>query len=427
MTAASVRVPAVGGTRLVPVPDPIAADYLRLGLRLDQHIPGVVDGYYGPAEIKAEIDLEQRRPPGRLLADVRELAERVEREVDDPDRRRWLADQLVALETQAQVLAGEPVPYAAQVERMMGFAPTIRDDSVFEAAAAVIDTHLPGPGSLAARLEAWDASLEVPVDRLAVVAEWLVDRYRSKAAEDFGLPEGEGLRIGLVRDQPWSAYNWYDGGRQSRIDINTDLPSRASSLVLVIAHETYPGHHLEGAWKEADLVDGAGRLEASILLINTPESPISEGLADVGTRFATPIEERADLLVELFERAGMPVGADPTVARETAVRAVELAAARAVLGGAQGNAAMRRHADGASHEDVLAYLQDVGRFSPGAAAKRLEFIEHPLWRTYAFVYADGAALIERWLEAAPASEQLGRFGRLLHEQVTPGRLLAELG
>jgi hypothetical protein len=88
---------------------------------------------------------------------------------------------------------------------------------------------------------------------------------------------------------------------------------------------------------------------------------------------------------------------------------------------------MRRHADGASHEDVLGYLQDVGRFSPDAAAKRLEFIEHPLWRTYAFAYADGAALIERWLEAAPASERVELFGRLLHEQITPGRLLAELG
>jgi hypothetical protein len=427
MTAALPRVPAVGGTRLVPAPDPIAADYLRLGLRLDQHVPGVVDGYYGPADLKAEVDLEQRRSPARLLTDARALAERVEREVDDPDRRRWLADQIVALETQAQVLAGEPLPYAAQVERMMGFAPTIRDDSEFEAAAAQIDEHLPGPGTLSARLEAWDASLEVPVDRLLAVVEWLVDRYRSKAAADFGLPDGEGLRIGLVRGQPWSAYDWYDGGRRSRIDINTDLPARASSLVLVIAHETYPGHHLEGAWKEADLVDGAGRLEASILLINTPESPISEGLADVGTRFATPLDERVDLLVELFGRAGMPVGADPRLARETAERAVDLASARAVLGGVQGNAAMRHHADGASHEDVLAYLQDVGRFCPRAAAKRLEFIEHPLWRTYAFVYADGAALIERWLEAAPASERIGRFGRLLHEQMTPGRLLAELG
>jgi hypothetical protein len=427
VTASRQRVAAVGGARLVAAPDPIAAEYLRLGLRLDQHTPGVVDGYYGPADLKAEIDLEQRRAPARLLDDARALAERVGREIDDAGRRAWLGDQLVALQAQAQALAGEPLPYATQVERMMGFAPTIRDDAVFDAAAAVVDEHLPGPGTLEARLEAWDATLEVPVDRLPSVVDWLVDRYRSKAALDFGLPDGEGLRVGLVHDQPWGAYNWYDGGRRSRVDINTDLPVRASSLILLVAHEAYPGHHLEAAWKETDLVDRDGHLEASILLINTPESPISEGLADVGTSFASPLAERADLLVELFERAGMAVAADPVRARDTAERAVELAGAREVLGAVRGNAAMRRHAGGASHEDVLAYLRDVGRFSVEVAAKRLEFIEHPLWRTYAFVYADGAALIERWLEAAPASDRVARFGRLLHEPLTPGRLLAELG
>ena len=46
-------------------------------------------------------------------------------------------------------------------------------------------------------------------------------------------------------------------------------------------------------------------------------------------------------------------------------------------------------ADGASHDEVLAYLHDVGGYAPSVAAKRLEFIEHPLWRTYVFCYAGG--------------------------------------
>ena len=58
--------PAVGGLRDVPVPDPIARDYLLLALRLDQHIPGLVDGYFGPADLKAQVDIEQLRPPARL-------------------------------------------------------------------------------------------------------------------------------------------------------------------------------------------------------------------------------------------------------------------------------------------------------------------------------------------------------------------------
>ena len=68
---------------------------------------------------------------------------------------------------------------------------------------------------------------------------------------------------------------------------------------------------------------------------------------------------------------------------------------------------------------MLAYLRDVGRYERATAAKRLEFIEHPLWRTYVFVYAEGEALLRRWLESVPEAERVARFGRLLHEQLTP--------
>jgi len=63
-------VPAVGGTRTVPAPDAIARDYLLLGLRLDQHIPGLVDGYFGPTDLKAQVDMEQLRSPARLRDDA---------------------------------------------------------------------------------------------------------------------------------------------------------------------------------------------------------------------------------------------------------------------------------------------------------------------------------------------------------------------
>jgi hypothetical protein len=347
--------------------------------------------------------------------------------VDDAERRDWLTAQLRALEAHAAGLAGEPLPYDELVARAMGFAPPRHDEAEFRDALAVLDARLPGAGAINDRIAAWDRQLEIPVDRLLAVVDWLVGRFRERAERLFGLPAGEDLRVSLVTDQPWSGYNWFDGGRRSRVDINTDLPVRAPDLVHTVAHETYPGHHVEHAWKEADLVDRQARLEASILLINTPECPISEGLADLGTDFAAPLAERADLLVELFERAGLAVAGDPARARETAELAVALAGPRQAIGAIRGNAAFLLHADGRSHDEVLTYLQEVGGYTCELAAKRLEFIEHPLWKTYVFVYAEGEALLRRWLEAAPAPERVARFGRLLHEQVTPGRLLAEPG
>jgi hypothetical protein len=412
-------VPAVGGTRMVPAPDPVARDYILLALRLDQHIPGLVDGYFGPADLKATVDMEQLRSPERLRDDAMDLRGRLAAEVADPARRSWLDAQLVALATQAGGLAGESLPYLDYVTRCFAYAPPRYPDEQFDAAAARIAELLPGDAPLADRLEAWDARFVVPVDRLPGVVEWLVARFRDQAAADFGLPDGEDLRVSLVTGQPWSAYNWFDGGRRSRVDVNTDLPVRASDLIGTIAHETYPGHHLEHAWKEADLVDTQGRLESSILLINTPECLISEGLADLGVRFASPPAGRVDLLVETYERAGLSFAADHAATRQAAESSVALAVERERLGAISGNAAILRHTDGRSHDEVVAYLRDVGRYSAIRAEKALQFIEDPLWRTYVFVYAEGEALLRRWLEGVAEPERAARFGRLLREQLTP--------
>jgi hypothetical protein len=417
---------AVGGERNVPVPDPFARDYILLGLRLDQHIPGFVDGYFGPADLKSQVDMGQLHAPARLAEDAEALLARLSHEVADAQRRDWLAAQLVALRTHASGLAGDRLPYLDEVSQSFAWTPIRRDDAVFDAAAAEIEALLPGSGPLADRLAAWDTRFEVAVDRLPGVIDWLVGRFRSTASTLFGLPNGEDVRVGLVTDQPWSGYNAYDGGLRSRVDINTDLPIRAADLVDTVAHETYPGHHLEHAWKEADLVERQGRLESSLILYNTPECLISEGLAVLAVDFAATPAEQVDILVELYERAGMAIAADLGAARESAERTVAMTVPRRRLAESRVNTALIRHADAVSHDEALAYLQRAGRYPPRLAQKILEFIEQPLSRTYTFVYNEGEALLRRWLEVVPAEERPARFGRLLHEQLTPTAIAAEL-
>lgn len=424
--APPIRVPAVGGTRDVPAADPIATEFILLALRLDQRIPGLVDAYYGPASLKAQVDMEQPRSAARLRDHAFALRDRVNAEVAEPDRRAWLDAQLVALAAQADVLAGTTIAYEDLVTRCMGFAPTRRPDAEFDDARRAIETLLPGPGALSDRLEAWDRGLELPSDGLRPVLGWLIDRFRQQARDLFGLPEGEGLRLSFVTGQPWSAYDWYDGGRRSRIDVRTEPPVLAPDAISLIAHEAYPGHHLDGAWKEAELVDRLGRTEASILLINTPSGPMAEGLAEAGASFAVPAGSEVDLLLEVAERAGLPVAADPAAARATAERAVAIDGPRRRLKAIGGNAAFLRHADGRSRDEVLGYLRDVGGESASRAERRLDFIEHRSWRTYVFVYADGEALVRRWLDAVPG-DRVARFGRLLRESWTPSMLQAEIG
>jgi hypothetical protein len=418
---------AVGGTRQVPVPDAVARDYLLLALRLDQHLPGTVDGFYGPAELKARVDMEQLRSPARLAEDAVALRARLDEEVrDDAPRRHWLDLQLMALETLARVRAGEDIPYLEQVERCFAITPTRRPDAEIEDAAAALDALLPGEGSLTDRRAADDERWTIPPDRVRPVVDAVVPRFRAWAAGHYAIPERDDLAVNLVRGQPWSGYNWYDGGYRSRVDFNLDLPVRLPQFVGVVAHETYPGHHLEHALKEAVLVEAHGHGEASALLINTPECLISEGLANLGRELVVPPERLPDLLVELAPVAGLPFAGDAAALREAAVRQAAIREQREILDQARLNAALLLHADGRPRDEVLDYLVTVGRFDAATAAKRLEFIEHPLWRLYIYVYFEGERQLRDWLHLVPPAERPARFGRLLTEPQTPASIQAEI-
>jgi hypothetical protein len=416
---------AVGGEREVPVPDAIARDYLLLGLRLEQHMAGTVDGYFGPADLKARTDLEPLRAPARLAEDAEALRERLPSEVPDPARRHWLDLQLVALGTLARVQGGEPMAYLDQVRGCFSITPERRPEARIEAAATALDALLPGDGTLADRLAAEDARWTIDPERVRAVVDVLVPRYRAWAARHYEIPEGDRLAVNLVRDQPWTGYNWYDGGYRSRVEFNLDLPLRLPSFAGVVAHETYPGHHLEHALKEHVLVERLGHGESSILLINTPECLISEGLANLGRELVVPPAALEDLLVELAPVAGIALAADPGALRDAA-RQAAIRAQREVLDQARLNAALRLHADGEPHDDVLEYLVAVGRMPVESAAKRLQFIEHPLWRLYIHVYFEGEDLLRRWLHLVPEADRPARFGRLLTEPHTPRSIVTEL-
>ncbi len=372
------------------MPDPVARDYLLLALRLDQRIPGLVDGYFGPAELKARVDMEQGRSPARLRDDAAGLRDRLAAEVADADRRAWLDAQLVALETQAAALAGEPLPYLDHVTRCFAYRPPRRPDAEFDAAAAAIDALLPGNEPLADRLDAFDRRFEIAVDRLPPILDWLVARFRATAAATFGLPDGEDLRVSLVRDQPWSGYNWFDGGRRSRVDINTDLPIRPFG-----ARRYRRPRDLSRTPSRARVEGGRpGRRPRPPRGIDPadqhPGVPHQRGPRRPRHRVRGPWTTTWPICWS-SSTSGPGCRSRPTrsAAKDAAERTVALTSARRSLLAVRGNAAILRHADGRSHEDVLDYLRTVGRMPAEVAAKRLEFIEHPLWRTYVFIVRRG--------------------------------------
>ncbi len=216
--------------------------YLELCLRLGRHVDGLVDAYYGPPEIKEQIDAEELRAPAALVKDAFALLE----STDDS----WLAAQLVGLETVARKLAGEQIPYEDEVERCYGVRPEWVLEESFEAAHRELDDVLPGDGTLVERYQVWREDDALDGESLAGVYDAMLTDFRERTKALFGLPEGESVEVEYVSDEPWSAFNYYQGGLRSRIAINTDTTLIPDFVHGMATHEAYPGHHTEHAWKE---------------------------------------------------------------------------------------------------------------------------------------------------------------------------------
>jgi hypothetical protein len=399
--------------------DNLAREYLRLALAAGTHYDGIVDAYYGPAELRREAEAEPGTPEtiahaaatlrGRLTGIVEE------------QRRRWLHGQLLALETIMRRLAGEELDYRDEVARCFDAQPQATPAAVYDEAHRRLDELLPPGPSLRQRVEARGERLTVPADRLPAILDWLVEQIRADCRRHYPVPQGESLTISLVAGQPWSGYNWYDGELRSRVEINTDLPVRASDLIGLVTHECFPGHHLEHAWKEQRLYREAGRAEVSVQLINTPEAYISEGLAEVGGNLIISPDRWAELFDEICRRA------DIALEPAEAGRQWQVGRALHSLRGSSGDASLMLHAEGRPREEVVGFVETRALRTREQAEKTLEFISHPLWRTYVFCYAGGERLLTDWCRAAGDQEaQRQRFFRLLTEQLTPSQIAGEL-
>jgi hypothetical protein len=386
----------------------VAERYVLLGLRLGRHIDGLIDGYFGPTELKATVDAEEPAPPRALVEEASSLAEAVETEDLEPQRRRWLAEQVEGLRCVADLVSGVEVPWREAVRRCYGIDAEPMPEERFAEAHERLEAALPGDGDLAGRLQAWNRSQEVPADKMLPAFNALLEELRPRTAGLVELPEGEELSAAVVTGAPWSAYNWYFGNCTSRVDINTDLPFRAYFLAELVAHEGYPGHHTEHACKESRLYRGLGQVETSILLIHTPECLVSEGIAMSAIEQAFGEDWPAEA-AEILAPLGVAFDVETTRAVVAAQETMEHIAV---------NIALYASEEGWSTDEAVAYHQRWGLSEEHRARKSVEFILHEVWGIYVPTYAYGFRLVRAYAKSGE-----GAFARLLTEQVTTAELL----
>jgi hypothetical protein len=389
--------------------DEIGRNYLTLALSLDRHFEGFVDAYFGPPELKAEIEAAEPRSLEALAEDARQIRHAIGASDYNPQRKDFLTRQTWAMAAVIHNLSGDQLDFVEEVELYFDIAPEIVDEEVFEAIHAEIDRLLPGDSPLYERMMAWDKTVELQGDQLARVVQLALHQARGRTLALFDLPPGEEVALSLVEDQPWAAYNWYRGNYRSRIEVNADVPVRIDQAIRFVAHEAYPGHHTEHAIKENRLCREEGRAEHAIQLLLAPEAVLSEGIAESAQDMIFGDEELvAFLRDEICPLVGMP---DVDVER-----LVGLTRPRKALDRVAGNAALLLHRHARPPDEVKHYLQHYGLHSPEEAERKLRFIQNPIFRSYVFNYTMGKELLAPLLEGPDAR---ANFVRLLSEPFTP--------
>lgn len=392
----------------------IAEKYVQLALAIDQHQPGYIDSYFGPAEWKEQAAAQGKRTLDELVAEADELATSLFSDSNlNSQRKDFLTRQVTAMQTSLRMLKGKRLSLVEETLGLYDITPKWTEEKVFDEAHQILNELLPPGDTLPERMALRKKGLEISIEKAKEVIPFIIDHLRSLTQARFPLPAGENFEVQFVNNQPWGAYNWYLGNYRSRVDINTDLPLHIHILPGLLAHEAYPGHHTELANKEERLLHQAGFIENCLALINTPSCVISEGLADRALQALMDDNQQADWNArELFPRAGF--------AHLDAWHEQTITQALHKLVGVDTNAAFLLHEQGATVHDVLQYLQHFGLLTEEQARKMVEFLNHPLYRSYIFTYHYGGEMIDHLI--AKKDDLTNWFTRLLTEPVTPHQI-----
>ena len=390
-------------------------DYLLLGLRINKHIDGFVDSYYGPEELSALVQQEEKKSPQNLLETINNLIQALPDLSLIDERHRFISKSLSAMKTTTEILLGETMEYLDKVYRLFDIKPEKTDESHFIDTVDQLDELYDGKRSLVERIEAERERKTISIENAEQIMLKALSITRNRTSETFSevLPIDENVEVQIVTNEPWSAYNWYLGNYKSRIDVNTDLPLEWDQILGFASHEGYPGHHTEHSVKEKCLYVDENRFEHAILLILTPEAVISEGIANTGLNVIFPDEQlRMELEIENFRPKPSSTPLEVLLKRGKCMKE---------LFKLSGNLAIYAHVNGWTDDEIFDYCTQELHipYTKERLQQWMKFIRSPLWAPYIFTYTYGEMLIKRKFGEKPSVKD---FSQLLTRPILPSDL-----
>jgi len=389
-----------------------AKSYICLGLRINKHIDGYVEHYYGPPELERMVDKEEKLSPKKLLKNYRKLEKLLPKQGFEKKRYKFLSKTFTAIETTVRMLNGEHLLYLEQSEKLFDMKPVLYDDAYFFNLSSRADKLYKGEGTLSERIQNYARRRKIPQNQLKPLYKKAIEIARKQSFYMFPnlLPDNEIVLISEVRDQSWAMYNWYLGNFTSRIDIDINKTHFWTNILHLACHEGYPGHHMERTLRDRELYRNKGYFENSILLIYSPEMVISEGIGEIAEFVVFEPTESIRISLEEF----CP---NPEIEDHLEVL-IEQSEIRRGFGKFESNLAYLKYVHGLSDDELLKYSRDFEVLPDTTIKSILKFISDELWAPYSIVY-QGERLITDKFGFRPSPLN---FSRLLTEQTLPSDL-----
>ncbi len=399
--------------------DPLAARYVKLALALGEHDSDYVDAYFGPTEWR---DAARANPQN--LTEIANAAADLALEVRAVDvsgaeyllalRQDYIASHLESLATVARMRDGAELAFDEESQLVYGFvAPTFPIEH-YDRALAEIDAILPGDKPLHERVNDFRQQFRVPPENVEAIIRAGIDECRARTLQRITLPDGESFVLEMVSGNPWSAYNWYRGGAQGLIQVETSRPTYVTSSTRLGCHEGYPGHHAFSSLLDQNFLQQRGWIEFSVLPLFSPQGVIFEGSGNFAERVAFPGASRDEFLRDTI----LPLAGIDAVDFETAGR-LKTATDKIRYAGIE---AARNYLDGnwdrAQTED---WITRYAMTPPESIDAWFGFVER--YRAYTINYVLGEDLVEAFVSREnPAGDEEGNwraFEKLLSYPPTP--------
>jgi len=387
-----------------------------LALRIDKHIKGYVDFYFGPEKLRQIVDHESLTSPNTLLNDSNNLITQSRAQGYNKERERYIEKLLVAMKTSIEILIGSEISIKDQFIKLYDVDLQPAKESELDNLKEEFEDAYEGTGSLKERMNKLRITRKVPESKVFSFFKKAVDITKKQTKELFVdiLPKNERIIIDVVNSNEkvkWSCYNWYLGKNISRIEINPNYQMYWTSFLKYSSHEAYPGHHTEFAIKEERLYCELNQFEHSILILQSPKLVISEGIANKAISILFSNYEVAEIGLNEFCSAPL---------KEVSIEELELQdIVKAKIPLFWYNLAYHALVDRYDEKELMRYGKNLEIFSEEDLITGIERMSNPAHSNNAFMYYLGNNILQKFGDVP----SLKNFQKLLVNPILPSDLI----